>query len=84
MSVFSKFKPAKIFLQKTYAGKPISISLSPNVEKDDLHLALNLIIRPWLWKKGKAIKELEKRAKRKIATNNDYDEFKKTIMSLPL
>jgi len=33
--------------------KPISISLSPNVEKDDLHLALNLIIRPWLWRKGK-------------------------------
>ena len=39
--------------------KPISISLSPNVEKDDVHLALNLIIRPWLWKKGRAIKELE-------------------------
>ncbi len=30
--------------------KPISISLSPNVEKDDVRLALNLIIRPWLWK----------------------------------
>jgi dTDP-4-amino-4,6-dideoxygalactose transaminase len=39
--------------------RPISISLSPNVEKDDLKIALNLIIRPWLWKKGKAIKELE-------------------------
>jgi dTDP-4-amino-4,6-dideoxygalactose transaminase len=39
--------------------KPISISLSPNVEKDDLHLALNLLIRPWLWKHGKAIKKLE-------------------------
>jgi dTDP-4-amino-4,6-dideoxygalactose transaminase len=33
--------------------KPISISLSPNVEKNDLYLALNLIIRPWLWIKGK-------------------------------
>ena len=33
--------------------KPISISLSPNVEKDDVKLALNLIIRPWLWRKGK-------------------------------
>ena len=43
--------------------KPISISLSPNVEKDDLHLALNLIIRPWLWKKGKATKELEENFK---------------------
>lgn len=39
--------------------KPISISLSPNVEKDDLKLALNLIIWPWLWKRGKAVKELE-------------------------
>jgi perosamine synthetase len=46
--------------------RPISISLSPNVEKDDLHLALNLIIRPWHWKKGKAINALE-------------DEFKKYL-----
>jgi len=46
--------------------KPISISLSPNVEKDDLRLALNLIIRPWLWMRGKAIKQLE-------------DEFKKYL-----
>jgi dTDP-4-amino-4,6-dideoxygalactose transaminase len=44
--------------------KPISISLSPNVEKDDLHLALNLIIRPWLWKRGKAIEELENKFKK--------------------
>jgi perosamine synthetase len=44
--------------------KPISISLSPNVEKDDLHLVLNLIIRPWLWKKGKAIGELENKFKK--------------------
>jgi dTDP-4-amino-4,6-dideoxygalactose transaminase len=46
--------------------KPISISLSPNVEKDDVKLALNLIIRPWLWKNGKAIKQFE-------------DEFKKYL-----
>lgn len=39
--------------------RPISISLSPNVEKDDVKLALNLLIRPWLWKKGKGTKELE-------------------------
>jgi len=46
--------------------KPISISLSPNVEKDDVKLALNLVIRPWLWKNGKAVKQLE-------------DEFKKYL-----
>jgi len=39
--------------------KPISISLSPNVEKDDIKLALNLLIRPWMWRKGKGVKELE-------------------------
>jgi len=44
--------------------KPISISLSPNVEKDDVRLALNLIIRPWLWKKGKAIREIEEQFKK--------------------
>jgi dTDP-4-amino-4,6-dideoxygalactose transaminase len=43
--------------------RPISISLSPNVEKDDLHLAANLIVRPWLWKKGKAIEKLENKFK---------------------
>jgi dTDP-4-amino-4,6-dideoxygalactose transaminase len=43
--------------------KPVSISLSPNVEKDDLHLALNLIIRPWLWKGGRAINEIEEQFK---------------------
>lgn len=54
--------------------KPISISLSPNVEKDDIHMALNLIIRPWLWKNpssrkasarqgGRAVKELEDKFK---------------------
>ncbi len=39
--------------------KPISISLSPNVEKDDVKFALNLIIRPWLWQGGKAVEQLE-------------------------
>ena len=31
--------------------KPISISLSPNTEKDDIRLALKLIFQPWHWKK---------------------------------
>jgi len=31
--------------------KPISISLSPNTEKDDIRLALKLIFQPWLWQK---------------------------------
>ena len=40
--------------------KPISISLSPNTQKDDVWLALKLRFQPWKWKKGKAIGELEK------------------------
>jgi len=44
--------------------KPISISLSPNVEKDDVKLALNLIIRPWLWKRGKATRQIEEEFKK--------------------
>ncbi|MBU2545269.1 aminotransferase class I/II-fold pyridoxal phosphate-dependent enzyme [Patescibacteria group bacterium] len=39
--------------------KPISISLSPNVESDDIWLAFKLLFQPWRWKKGQATKELE-------------------------
>jgi len=31
--------------------KPISISLSPNTEKDDVFLAFKLLFQPWRWKK---------------------------------
>lgn len=31
--------------------KPISISLSPNTEKDDIQLAFKLLFQPWHWKK---------------------------------
>ncbi len=36
--------------------KPISISLSPNTEKDDIRLALKLLFRPWWWKRGSLVK----------------------------
>ncbi len=39
--------------------KPISISLSPNTEKDDIALAFKLLFRPNKWKKGKEIELLE-------------------------
>src|SRR3989344_1264326 len=44
--------------------KPISISLSPNVQKDDVFLALKLLFRPWKWKKGDGIKKLEEEFKK--------------------
>lgn len=49
--------------------KPISISLSPNVQKDDIKLALNLLVRPWLWRKGKAIEKLENEFKKYLGVN---------------
>ncbi len=44
--------------------KPIFISLSPNIEKDDLKETLRLIFCcPWKWKKGKTTKLLEEKFK---------------------
>ena len=41
--------------------KPIFISLSPNVEKDDISLAFKLLFKPRKWKKGAAIGLLEQK-----------------------
>lgn len=41
--------------------KPISISLSPNVQKEDVFLVLKLLFQPWRWKRGGAVKEFEKK-----------------------
>lgn len=41
-------------------NKIISISLSPNTEKDDVSLAFGLIFKPWKWKKGKEINNFER------------------------
>ena len=41
--------------------KPIFISLSPNVEKDDLSLAFKLPFIGFKWRKGRAIKLLEEK-----------------------
>jgi len=43
--------------------KPISISLSPNTERDDIWLAFWLKFQPWRWKKGREIGELENQFK---------------------
>lgn len=43
--------------------KPISISLSPNTEKDDITLAWKLLFEPENWKEGRAAGELEEKFK---------------------
>ncbi len=44
--------------------KPISISLSPNIEKDDIKLTFKLLFSPWKWKKNKAVERLEGKFKK--------------------
>jgi len=39
--------------------RPISISLSPNTETDDILAAFALLFQPWRWKRGKEIGLLE-------------------------
>ncbi len=46
--------------------RPISVVLSPNIERDDVDLALKLLFKPGEWKRGKEIEKLE-------------DEFKKFL-----
>lgn len=51
---------------------PISISLSPNTEKDDVWLAFKLIFQSWKWKKGRAVKELENKFKEYLGVKYSF------------
>ncbi len=52
--------------------KPITISLSPNAQKDDIWLALKLVFCPWKWKKGRAIEELEHEFKKYLSVKHAF------------
>lgn len=39
--------------------RPLALSLSPNTEKEDLFAALHMLVSPYQYKKGNAIKSLE-------------------------
>ncbi|GAF82742.1 unnamed protein product [marine sediment metagenome] len=49
--------------------KPISISLSPNVEKDDIFLTLKTMFCFWKYKKGGAIERFENEFKKYLGVN---------------
>ena len=61
-----------------FGAKPISISLSPNVQKDDVVLALKLLFSPWKWKTpsagsgqgGNAIEKLEHNFRNYLGVKN--------------
>lgn len=69
--------------------KPISISLSPNTEQDDIELALKLLFKPGLWKKGEAIGQLENEfksclgVKHAISFNSGRSAFLAILENLP-
>ncbi|MGB9762828.1 MAG: aminotransferase class I/II-fold pyridoxal phosphate-dependent enzyme [Minisyncoccia bacterium] len=50
----------KLLTSKKFFPKirPISISLSPNTEKDDIILAFKLLFQPWLWRAGAVANQL--------------------------
>ena len=52
--------------------KSISISLSPNTQKDDIWLAFKLLFQPWTWKRGAATLALEQAFARYIGTELAY------------
>lgn len=70
--------------------KPIFISLSPNTEKDDISLALKLIFKSKIWKRGEKIKELEEEfrkylgVKHVITFNSGRSAFLAILKSLGL
>ena len=52
--------------------RPISISLSPNTEKEDISLALKMMFSPSLWKEGKEIEVLEEEFKKYLGVSNAF------------
>lgn len=70
--------------------KPVSISLSPNTEKDDVWLTWKLIFQPWRFKKGKEIEKLEEEFKKylgvkyAISFNSGRSAFLAILKSLDL
>ncbi|OGZ26838.1 MAG: hypothetical protein A2365_01415 [Candidatus Nealsonbacteria bacterium RIFOXYB1_FULL_40_15] len=70
--------------------RPISISLSPNVEKDDVKLALRTMLKPWIWKGGKDVLLLENRfreylkAKHAISFNSGRSALMAILKNLGL
>ncbi len=53
-------------------SRPITISLSPNTEKDDISLAFRLIFNPFKWKKGVASRALEEEFKRILGVRHAF------------
>jgi dTDP-4-amino-4,6-dideoxygalactose transaminase len=52
--------------------KPIFTGLSPNVEGDDIFLALRLLFLPWKWRNGEAVPRIEEYFRRRFKASHAY------------
>ena len=64
--------------------KPISISLSPNVERDDVILAFSLLFQPWKWKRGKQINRIEEKLKNYLGVKHvsSFNSGRSSLMAI--
>ena len=64
--------------------KPISISLSPNTEKDDIFLAFRLLFKCRIWKKGRGVEELENRFKQYLGSKHaiSFNSGRSSLMAI--
>lgn len=69
---------------KSFSFFPISISLSPNVQKDDIFLACKTVLSPWSWKNGKKIEELENMFKKYFGVKYaiSFNSGRSSLMSI--
>lgn len=65
-------------------SKLISISLSPNTEKDDISLAFKSLFRFWKWKRGKEINLLEENFRKylKIKSAFSFNSGRSALMAI--
>jgi len=52
--------------------KAISISLSPNTERDDVSLAFGLMFKPWDWVRGNSVRKFERNFRNYFGFKNSF------------
>ncbi len=63
---------------------PISTSLSPNTENDDIRLSFKLLFQPWKFKKGVAVRQLEEEFKKylKVKYSFSFNSGRSGLMAI--
>lgn len=53
-------------------AKPIFVSVSPTIERDDIWLALKLLLQPWKWAKGASVEKFRKALQEYLGVENIF------------